>query len=200
MKDLRRYKANFTQGGLMVAESRVVADILLQGADAGAWRQAIAKDNALRKRSPKTAATKANLIRARLRTMSADLWRLVRDGSRPVATHAVFAVTIKYSPLVGDFLDLVVRDLYRRFEESVKPQHWARFLEACRNRDPAMPDWSPGTEKSLRTRVLGMMAEAGYLADARTRRLRPVQLSPEVLQYLRASGEDYALRCMDLTP
>jgi hypothetical protein len=86
-----------------------------------------------------------------------------------VATHAVFAATIKYSPLVGDFLDLVVRDLYRRFEDTLKPQHWDRYLEDCRNRDPAMPQWSAGTLGSLRTRVFGMMTEAGYLSDSRTR-------------------------------
>ena len=36
-----RYKANFTKGGLMVPESRLVADLLLQGVDAAGWRQAI---------------------------------------------------------------------------------------------------------------------------------------------------------------
>ena len=43
-----------------------------------------------------------------------------------------------------------------------------------------------------------MMTEAGYLSDSRTRALRPVQVSPEVVRYLKESGEDYALRCMEL--
>ena len=86
--------------------------------------------------------------------MTEDLWRLVRDGSKPVATHAVYAATTKYSPLFGDFLDLVVRDLYRRFEDTLKPQHWERYLEDCHNRDPAMPEWSAGTLESLRIESL----------------------------------------------
>jgi hypothetical protein len=183
----------------MVPESRIVADLLLQGVDAAAWKQAIEVDNVLAKRSRTTASTKAILIRARLRTMTEDLWRLVRDGSRPVATHAVFAATITYSPLIGDFLDLVVRDLYRRFEATLKPQHWDRFIEDCRSREPLMPDWSAGTLESLRTRVFGMLTEAGYLSDSRTRRLQPVQVSPEVVRYLKASDRGYALRCMELT-
>ena len=194
-----RYKANFTKGGLMVPESRIVADLLLQGVDAAGWKQAIEVDNVLRKRSPTTASTKAALIRARLQTMTEGLWRLVRDGSKPVATHAVFAATIKYSPLFGDFLDLVVRDLYRRFEETLKPQHWDRYLEDCRNRDPAMPEWTAATQEKLRTRVFGMMTEAGYLSDSRTRTLKPVRVSPEVVRYLKESDEDYALRCMQVT-
>jgi hypothetical protein len=198
LTDSGLYKANFTKGGLMVPESRIVADLLLQGTDAASWKQAIQIDNVLAKRSLTTASTKANLVRGRLQTMTEDLWRLVRDGSKPVATHAVFAATIKYSPLFGDFLDLVVRDLYRRFEETLKPQHWDRYLEDCRGRDPYMPVWSAGTLSSLRTRVFGMMTEAGYLSDSRTRALRPVQVSPEVVRYLKESGETDALRCMEL--
>ncbi len=193
-----RYKANFTKGGLMVPESRLVADLLLRGIDSSGWRQAIEVDNALAKRSPTTASTKAVLIRARLRTMTQDLWRLVRDGSKPVATQAVFAATITYSPLVGDFMDLVVRDLYRRFEETLKPQHWDRYVEDCRSRDPGMPEWTAATLEKLRTRAYGMLTEAGYLSDSRTRTLRPLIMAPEVMQYLKEFHRDYALRCLDL--
>ena len=183
----------------MVPESRIVADLLLRGVDAAEWKRAIEVDNVLRKRSPTTASTKALLIRARLRTMTSGLWLLVRDGSKPVATHAVLAATVKYSPLLGDFLDLVVRDLYRRFEETLKPQHWDRYVEDCHTRDPRTPDWSTGTLTSLRTRVFGMLTEAGYLSDARTRALRPLAVSPTVVSYLSAHGEDYALRCMQVS-
>lgn len=193
-----RYKANFTKGGLMVLESRIVADLLLRDVDPAGWKQAIEGQNVLAKRSVTTASTKAALIRARLQTMTGDLWRLVRDGSKPVATHAVFAATIKYSPLFGDFLDLVVRDLYRRFEPTLKPQHWDRYLEDCRSRDPSTPEWTTATQEKLRTRVFGMMTEAGYLSDSRTRRLKPVQVSPEVVRYLKESNEGHALRCMEL--
>ena len=102
------------------------------------------------------------------------------------------------SPLVGDFLDLVVRDLYRRFQETLKPQHWDRYVEDCRSRDPGMPEWTAATLEKLRTRAYGMLTEAGYLSDSRTRTLRPVDVSPEVVQYLKESQRDYALRCMDL--
>jgi hypothetical protein len=200
VKGASRYKANFTKGGLMVPESRIIAGLLLQGVDSGGWKQAIEVDNLLRKRSPTTASTKAALIRARLQTMSEGLWRLVRDGSKPVTTHAVLAATIKYSPLVGDLLDLVVRNLYRRFEEVLKPQLWDQYLDACRSGDPDMPQWSTATIEELRTRVFGMLTEAGYLSDSRHRILKPVQVSPEVVAYLKEAGEDYVLRCLQIAP
>ena len=195
-----RYQANFTKGGLMVPESRLVADLLLQGVDAAGWKQAIEVENRLRKRSPTTASTKAGLIRARLQTMTPSLWHLVRDGDKPVATQAVFAATLKYSPLLGDFLELVVRDLYRRFETELKPAHWDRYLDDCRTRDPRMPDWATGTLTSLRTRAFGMLAEAGYLSTARPRILKVPPLAPEVVACLRAQGEHAILRRLQVGP
>jgi hypothetical protein len=69
--------------------------------------------NLLQTRSARTAARLTLLVRSRLALMEAELWTLVRDGSSVVATHACLAATIKQSPLVGDFLDLVVRDRAR---------------------------------------------------------------------------------------
>lgn len=184
----------------MVPESRIVASLLLRRIRGDDWKQAIEVENLLRKRSPTTASTAADLIRNRLNTMSAGLWKLVRDGSSPVATHAVFAATLKFSPLVGDFLDLVVRDLYKRFEPTLKPQYWDRYIEDCHSRDPGMPEWTASTQGKLRTRAFGMLTEAGYITDSRSRALRSVNLSAEVISYLQEAGERYVLRCMQVNP
>jgi hypothetical protein len=45
-----------------------------------------------------------------------------------------------------------------------------------------------------------MLSEAGYLSDSRHRILKPVQLSPEVVAYLKEAGEDYVLRCLQIAP
>jgi hypothetical protein len=103
MLDAGRYKANFTRGGLMVPESRVVADLLLADADADHWRQAIQIDNVLAKRSVSTAVTKARLIRARLKTLPPSLWNVIRDGSKPAATHAVLAGAVNFLAIVRRF-------------------------------------------------------------------------------------------------
>ncbi len=199
MSKAGRYKANFSKGGLMVPESRIIATLLLEDVDAERWERAITVDNVLAKRSPSTARTKATLIRARLRSMPASIWGLIRDGSRPVATHAVLAATVTYSPLFGDFLDLVVHDLYRRFEPSLKPAHWEQYLADCKTRDPQMPEWSESTRTTLRTRAFGMLREAGYLSADRVCSLQPLQIAPEVIQTLRDAEQWYALRCIQLT-
>ena len=200
MTEKGRYKANFTKGGLMVPESRLVADLLLRRVDADEWKRCIEVENILRAKTVWTATTKAGVARARLLTMTDPLWTLVRDGSKPVSTHAVFAATIKFSPLIGDFLDLVVRRLFQKFEVELKPMHWDQFVEDCRSRDPDMPTWTQTTLDKLRTRTFRMLWETGYLADERSHRLQAVTISPEVMTYLRENNEHYVLRCIQVGP
>src|SRR5258707_5849697 len=114
-----RYKADITAGALKLPESRLIADLLLRQVDAEGWRDAIVTKNVLRVRNPATARRLTKLVRGRLETMGPDLWILVRDGSGKVATHAILAAAVKRSPLLGDFLDIVVREQYRVFSTAL---------------------------------------------------------------------------------
>jgi hypothetical protein len=104
---------SFTRCSLIVPESRIVAALLLQDVSKQEWQRQIVGLNVLQKRTAKTAVSYASTARSSLETMHPDLWVLVRDGSRPVATQAVLAATVKFSPLLGDFLRTVVRDQFR---------------------------------------------------------------------------------------
>ena len=72
-----RYRTDLTAGSLKVAESRVIADLLLQGTDDEGWRTALFVDNVLQARSPMTAKRLRTLLRGRLETMDAALWKMV---------------------------------------------------------------------------------------------------------------------------
>lgn len=195
-----RYRADITAGSLKVAESRIIADLLLRGLDATEWQQAIVEQNVLQARTTETAKRLARLIRGRLETMDADLWRLVRDGAGTVVTHAVLASAIKHSPLLGDFLDLVVRDHYRIFSETLSNKCWEDYLDDCRGRDPDMPIWNESTRNRLRSTVFQILAQAGYIENTRSKKLQTVHIASQVLQYLERRHEHYVLRCIQVIP
>ena len=190
------YRANITAGSLKIAESRVIADLLLRGMDESAWNQATVKNNLLKARSPETARRLTRLIRQRLETMSPELWGMVRDGTVAVTTHALLAAAVKQSRLLGDFLDLVVRDEYRRFGKVLAKKQWYDFLEDCRARDSQMPSWHHSTAKRMGSSVFQIMAQAGYIKDTRTMLLQRTFITAEVISYLKRNREDYVLRCI----
>ncbi len=194
------YKADITAGSLKVAESRIVAGLLLRKVNADGWEKAIIEANVLQTRSKATAIRIGRLIRKRLELMNPDLWRLVRDGTGTVATHSVLAAAVKHSPLLGDFLDLVVREQYRLFNTALSNRLWDEYLYDCRGRDPDMPIWNESTRKRLRSSVFQILAQAGYIENTRSKRLQTVHIASQVLQYLERHNEHYVLRCIKVSP
>ena len=195
-----RYAADITAGALKLPESRLIADLLLRQVDDEGWKDAIVTKNVLQARSPATARRLTTLIRRRLETMGPDLWKLVRDGNGTVATHAVFVAAVKHSPLLGDFLEIVVGEQYRLFSKSLTNCMWDDYLEGCRERDPEMPQWSETTRKRLRSSVFQMLAQAAYLEDTNSLTLQTVHIADQVLHYLKANREEYVLRCIQVAP
>jgi hypothetical protein len=195
-----RYRADITAGSLKVAESRRVAELLLKGVDDTAWKRAVVDDNILQARNPESAKRLARLIRARLEPLGPELWRLVRDGKGPVATHAVFAAAVKHSALLGDFLGMVVAEQYRIFAKALSNKLFDDYLEGCRVRDPDMPDWNESTRRRLRSSVFQMLAQAGYLKDTRSLKLLQVHVAEPVLWLLKDRGETHVLRCLAASP
>jgi hypothetical protein len=193
-----RYTSSITAGSLKVAESRVIASLLLRGLRESDFQQAISRDNVLQSRSKYTSQSLAKLIRRRLQHLDAAMLRLVRDGSLIEATHACLAAAVMDSALLGDFLDLVMRPLYRTFKEVLPLSAWGDYLDACRGRDPEMPAWSEETTDRLRSSVFKTLAEAGYLNNTRERRLQKVHVVRPVLEYLQAHENTYVLRCLEV--
>ena len=113
----------------------------------------------------------------------------MRDGKGDVATHAVLAAAVKHSPLLGDFLDLVVREQYRLFATALSNKLWDDYLDGCRERDPDMPQWNESTRSRLRSSVFQMLAQAGYIENTRSLKLQTVHIAAPVLRYLQSHDE-----------
>lgn len=195
-----RYQADITAGSLKIAESRVLAALMLEGLDSDAWRTAIEDSNVLRSRNRATAIRVSRLVRKRLELMNSEHWLLVRDGVGDVTVHALMAAAIKHSALLGDFLDLTVRDRYRSFAATLPKSLWDEYLQGCRERDPEMPIWNESTRRKLGTTVYHMLQQAGYLENTRTLKLRSVHVAEPVIRYLERYNERYVLRCMQVCP
>jgi len=74
------YIANITAGALLIPESRKIADLMLKNVSAVEWKKAIEEENILQKLSVSSSKRVASFIKARLTTMTSELWEMVRDG------------------------------------------------------------------------------------------------------------------------
>lgn len=195
-----RYGADISAGALKVPETRVIAGLLLRCVDEQGWKRAVISENVLQTRNPATAIRLGRLIKARLLLMDAGLWKLIYEGTGIVVGHAVLAAAIKHSHLLGDFLDLVVREQYHLFNPTLSNRVWDEYLAGCRGRDPEMPEWNESTRRRLRSSVFQTLAQAGFIESTKTLKLQPVHIAPQVLRYLTERNEEYVLRCIQVSP
>jgi len=193
------YTGDIVAGSLLMEESRKIAHLLLENVNFPGWHQAIVRDNILQKRSPETAKRQARLIKNRLMTMDREFWQLVYDGSSEITAQALLAASIKQSRLVGDFMDIVLRQHWQTFTKKISGSDWNQFLEICSQIDPQVDTWKESTRSKLKQVVFRMLAEVKYIENTATCRLIPVFLAPEIKNYLVKKKETYVLKCMKIT-
>ena len=190
------YTTTISSTPLRLRESRIVADLLLQGVSDEAWTEAIVENNALQVGSTIGVIRSSNILRARIEPLGPGLWKMVRDGGKELATQAAYSGAIRHSRLLGDFMDIAMREQRALFRTQLDKRMWSDYLEGCRGRDPDMPHWSDSTIAKLRSIVFSMLAEAGYLKDTRSLLLQTVFVDEQIAAYLADRGETYALRCL----
>ncbi len=193
-----RYKGDIVAGSLLVKESRMVADILIQGYTGGGLYEKILKDNILQKRSLVTAKRQARLIWDRLLPFDQDFRLMVRDGTHEQATQALLCAAIKHSRLLGDFIRQVIHTQITIYKTSVSTRDWDQFFEQCELTQPSLAAWSASTRNKVRQIVFRMLAEAKIIDSTRSKNLLPFSVMPDVRTLLHDRNEDYVLHCLEI--
>lgn len=194
------YHAQITAGGLMAAEGRQVARLLIQGRHVveADWRQAIVTENALQKRSPKSAGRQAGLLRQRLLAFDRVGWQHIAEGSRDTSRQLLLAAALIHSRLLADFFAEVVKPKHQRFDPILQPTDWADYFGVCCQRQPDLADLAPSTQKKLREVAYRVLAEAGYIPSTRDPRIAPIALTMQAIAYLDGTAHRWVLNLMDL--
>ncbi len=192
------YTATITSASLRLRESRIISDLLLQGVSEEDWKAALLERNELQMGSVESIKRISRLLRARLEPLGEGLWEMVRDGGREQAIQAVLAGAVKNSRLLGDFMDIAIREQRALFATKLEYRMWNEYIAGCRGRDPDMPQWSDTTVARLRSAVFSILSEAGYLKDTRGLLLQNVFVDAQLAAWLRDREESYVLRCMEV--
>lgn len=193
------YVANITTGALLIPESRKIADLMIKKVSANEWKETVENENILQNLSASSSKRIASFIKARLETMTPELWEMVRDGDRILTSQALFAAAIKHCRILGDYLDIVVREQFQKMEDRLTPAMWDEYIVSCKQRDPLMAEFPPTTAKKMKNVVHKILSEVGYLESSRYWRLNRIEVVPELTAYLKANNENYVLKCIQVS-
>ena len=192
------YNAQISAGSLLLKESREIARLLEKFSNEEELSQAVFVDNVLQKNSTATAKRMTRLIRNRLETMPGNFLKIIINGSADVTAQALLAAAIRHSQLLGDFIEQVVKEHFRTFNNQLNIKDWKKFLNECEHIDSSVGDWSESTKKKLGQVIFRILAEAKYLDSTRSMKILPIQMFPEVRRYLEETQQTNILRTMEI--
>ena len=193
------YDSDLVGGSLMVRESRIVAELLLEDSSKEAWDRAILVDNLLQKRTVASARRNAQAIRKRLKRLEPEFWRALRDGDEELATQVAFCAALERNLLLVEFVEQVVGDAYRSHAEKLELYYWFDFLEDCARRDLRISDWTESSKDKMGQVAFRMLAEMGYLENSRSLKLQRVIIRPELKSMLENSSRQRIKACMEVS-
>jgi hypothetical protein len=193
------YNSDLIGGSLQVRESRIIADLLLQGATPEQWQEVVQQQNRLQKRTPASAKRVAQALRKRLERLDEPFWRAIRDGDDQLATQVVFCSALERNLLLVEFIETVLHDAFITRAEVLETYHWNEFLDERCQRDSAISVWTESSRKKMAQVVYRMLAEVGLLESTRTMKLQHLLIRSEVRSLLEDSYRNRIKACLEVS-
>ncbi len=181
----KQYVRDLTGGGLLLAESRLVAETLLQALPEKDWNHLFTDENILKKNSPHTAIRYARTIKRRLEPLGVEFIEAVLHASESSYKQLLILSLMIHTPALSDFMHYTVAETKRVYKPNLSVDAWDTFLHDRSRILPGLNDLSESTLHKSGNNIIRSLVEADYLDNNKTRRLQPVYVLPETLVWLK---------------
>ncbi len=197
--NVKKYLGDLNGGGLLITESRTVAEIQLKKLSEKEWKQLIVDENVLQKKSSQTAIRFAHVIRKRLETMGDPFTQLLLDVSERAYIQLLMAAFIVQSPVIVDFMRECLLEARRTYKPDIPNDAWIRFIDDRIKVVPELSSYSESTLKRMGSHVIKALVDTGYLKSTRQRQIQAVYLLPEVKELLININKQEVIDVMECT-
>lgn len=183
----------------MIAENRIITEILLKKLSEDEWKKAIIDENVLQKKSVNSASRNAHTLRKRLEPMGDAFLVALLNMSERAYIQLLMATFLIHSPVVLDFMRHSLAEARRTYKPSLSTDAWIEFIEARIRTIPELGEYSESTLKKMGNNVMKALVDSGYLDSSRKRQIQPVYLLPEVKALLKDINRDDLVEVMECT-
>ena len=179
----KTYLGDIIGGSIMLRESRLIAQLLLQHPDDEAWERAVVEENLLQKSSVHSAKRMASTVRKRLDAMSDTFWSDLLNAPDDLARQMLMLAVMCQSPVLIDFMATEVADARRMYREAIRSEDWPEFFASRQRVITGLERFSPSSIQKMGSNIFKILADVGYLESARSKRLKAVYLLPEIREW-----------------
>lgn len=179
----KTYLGDIIGGSIMLRESRLIAQLLLQHPDNNAWDCAIVEENLLQKNSVHSAKRMATTVKKRLELMSDDFWADLLAAPDDLAKQMLMLAILCQSPVLMDFMATEVADARRMYRDTMRSDDWPEFFASRQRVISGLDQYSPSSIQKMGSNVFKILADVGYLESARSKRLKNIYVLPEIREW-----------------
>ena len=194
MKQTSPYNGGLTREQFLFYEMRATAKLLLEGLSDQEIIERIVADNLFQFPTEKSIRNLAGVCLKRLHAMD-DISLVSAIASQPsdVSKQICLYAMMKQNRLVWDFMITVIGEKYRSMDTSFSKIDVNTFFMRLQEQDDSVASWSESTIKKIKSVLVGILVENGYLDSNRSGTLNPVLISRELENAIRSNNDDPAL-------
>lgn len=179
----KTYLGDIIGGSIMLRESRLIAQLLLQHPDDKAWERTVVEENLLQKNSVHSAKRMAATVKKRLELMSDDFWADLLAAPDDLAKQMLMLAILCQSPVLMDFMATEVADARRMYRDTMRSDDWPEFFASRQRVISGLDQYSPSSIQKMGSNVFKILADVGYLESARSKRLKNIYVLPEIREW-----------------
>lgn len=194
MKITSPYNGGLTREQFLFYEMRTTAKLISDGLSDNEVIEKIIADNLFQFPTEKSIRNLAGVCLKRLHAMNDDsLISAMATQPSDVSKQICLYAMMKQNRLVWDFMITVIGEKYRLMDSSFGKMDVNTFIMRLQEQDDSVASWSESTIKKIKSVLVSILVENGYLDSNRSGTLNPVLISRELENAIRSNNDDIAL-------
>lgn len=194
MKKTSPYNGGLTREQFLFYEMRTTAKLISDGLSDNEVTEKIIADNLFQFPTEKSIRNLAGVCLKRLHAMNDDsLISAIATQPSDVSKQICLYAIMKQNRLVWDFMITVIGEKYRLMDSSFGKMDVNTFIMRLQEQDDSVASWSESTIKKIKSVLVSILVENGYLDSNKSDTLNPVLISRELENAIRSNNDDMAL-------
>lgn len=195
----KEYLGDLIGGSLLITESRIIAESLLRKLPEDEWKSMVISENILQKKSGQTAIRYARTVRWRIEGLGSDFMAELLITNERAYVQMLMMALIIHSPIVADFMKLVLAEARRTYKPNLDADAWSEFYNTRCRVFTELEEFSDSTIKKMGNNAIKALVDSGYLSDSKKKNIQPVYLMPEVKNWIVQLGRPELIQVMECT-
>ena len=188
------YNGSLTREQFLFYEMRTTAKLLSAGKTDEEVVNEIVKENLFQFPTEKSVVLIARGCLRRLHSMNDDtLVSAIASKPTDVAKQICLYAMMKQNRIIWDFMITVIGEKYRLMDTSFGKIDVNTFIMRLQEQDDSVASWSDKTIKKIKSVLVSILVENGYLDSNRSDTLNQVLIDRDLENAIRSNNDDIAL-------